>query len=62
LNEHLTRIVASCEPWGQSNEVEPLLEVATENGPPPRTRLRTKPTMAWALPTIPTGKCSVATP
>jgi Zn-dependent metalloprotease len=34
LNEHLTRIVASCEPWGQSNEVERLLEVATENGPP----------------------------
>jgi hypothetical protein len=30
LNEHLTRIVASCEPRGQSYEVERLLEAARE--------------------------------
>jgi hypothetical protein len=32
LNEHLTRIVASCEPRGQINEVERLLEAAREDG------------------------------
>jgi Icc-related predicted phosphoesterase len=32
LNEHLTRIVASCEPRGQSYEVERLLEAAREDG------------------------------
>jgi hypothetical protein len=32
LNEHLTRIIASCEPRGQSDEVERLIEAAREDG------------------------------